>query len=288
MQYAEKVQAPYDFYGEFDTIKSKVSAGAYKSEYEFGFEVYRAYQRTHDGHFVYYPDSVTYLVNFGRTTPLVSISEDGKSVPKIYVYSDILAASYSKTTASRISPVTQIDGQDAVEYLLNWSEYGSLQDPDALWNNLFYSPAQVALGSSGSGVGIFAGAGRGRYIYPGDSTTLTFANGTSKTSENFASILQPFDGISNGEDLYTQYFAQPEDSYYNIFNFNPFDPSMSAAPSSTASSTASATAEAPASTAATSTPNPGYPSPVVINPSNENSGYFLDGKGWPFDFLQVE
>lgn len=280
-EYAAKVQAPYDFYASFDSIKSKVFSGSYKSEYEFGYAVYRAFQQTHDGHFVFIPDVIGGVFNFGRATPLVSVSKDGHSIPEIYAYSDVLAASYSKTAASRISPVTQIDGQDAITYLLNWSQYGSLQDKDALWNNLFYSPPQVALGSSGSGVGTFAGAGRGRWVYPDEYTTITFANGTMVKNENFATVLSSFAGINNGGDIYSTYFAQPEDSYYNIFNFNPYNTSQSAAPPTPTTAAASSAAQQPAAAAAVATtPRPGYPSPVVANPDNQNSGYFLEGAAY--------
>ena len=55
------------------------------------------------------------------------------------------------------SELVEIDGQDSTEYLLNWSQYGSLQDRDALWNNVFVELAQIQLGASGSGLGTFAG-----------------------------------------------------------------------------------------------------------------------------------
>jgi hypothetical protein len=88
--------------------------------------VYRAFQRTHDGHFVYYIDSVNLIFSFARTTPLVSVSTDGSSIPEVYVYADILASSFGNLTYTP-SPLAEIDGQDSTEFLLNWSEYGSLQ-----------------------------------------------------------------------------------------------------------------------------------------------------------------
>ena len=107
--------------------------------------------------------------------------------------------------------MTEIDGQNATEFLLNWSQYGSLQDRDALWNNLFYTLAQVSLGTSGTGTGTFSGGGRGARIYPGETTTLTFANGTTVTNENFARVLAPFDNITSGEDIYRLIFTPEEE-----------------------------------------------------------------------------
>jgi hypothetical protein len=46
------------------------------------------------------------------------------------VYADVLLATADNTFMP--SAITAIDGEDATAYLENWSQYGSLQDPDAL------------------------------------------------------------------------------------------------------------------------------------------------------------
>jgi hypothetical protein len=217
---------------------------------------------------VYYPDSVTAIFSWGRTTPLVSVSLDGESIPEVYAYADVLTASFGNATFTP-SPLVEIDGQNATEFLLNWSQYGSLQDRDALWNNLFYTLAQVALGSSGTGTGTFSGGGRGARIYPGESTTLTFANGTTVVNENFARVLAPFENITSGEDIYRQFFTIPDG-----------EPQFA---DEIALSTSTSTSEAPTSTATTSSsttavPMPGYPTPLVRSGGNANSGYFLSGE----------
>jgi len=142
--YAAHVQAPYDFYAQFDRIYASTKAGSYANEYAFGFDLYELFQKAHDGHFVYYPDSVTAVFSWGRQTPLVSVSPDGVAIPEVYVYADVLASSFNASFTP--SPITLINGQNSTEWLLNFSQYGSLQDPDALWNNMFYELAQVALG----------------------------------------------------------------------------------------------------------------------------------------------
>lgn len=182
----------------WDKVYSKAKAGDYSGEYEFGFELYRTMQRVHDGHFTYYPDSVTAIFSFARTTPLVSVSSDGMSIPEVYVYADVLAASKGNATF-KPSPLREINGQDSTQWLLEFAENGSLQDRDALWNNIMYIPAQVSLGAFGTGTGTFSGGGRGRWIYPGATTALTFANGTTVTNENYANVLQSFAGIQTGE-----------------------------------------------------------------------------------------
>jgi len=234
------------------------------------------YQYAHDGHFVYYPDSVTGIFSWGRTTPLVSVSVDGSSIPEVYVYADVLAASFDNATFTP-SPLVEIDGQNSTEFLLNWSQYGSLQDRDALWNNLFYTLAQVALGSSGTGTGTFSGGGRGNKIYPGPTTTLKFANGTTVTNTNFARVLQDFNGTTTGEQLYQNFFAVPAGEPQNAYEIALSTTSSSAAPTST---NATSTTSAATSSSPTSIPAPGYPSPFVRQASNQNSGYFLDGESY--------
>ena len=103
------------------------------------------------------------MFNWARPVPLVSISADGVQLPKPYVYADVLAESFSN--ASFIpSSITKINGQDALEFLEDWAQRGSLQDRDALYNNVFYELATVSLGPAGSGIGTFAGSGRGRWV----------------------------------------------------------------------------------------------------------------------------
>lgn len=103
------------------------------------------------------------MFNFARPVPLVSVSSDGQELPKPYVYSDVLAESLSHATF-KPSPICKINGQDAIAFLENWSQYGSLQDRDALYNNVFYELAPVSLGPVGTGIGTFAGSGRGKVV----------------------------------------------------------------------------------------------------------------------------
>lgn len=46
-EYAEKIQAPYDFWEEFERIYAKAKANGYPNEYQFGFELYRSFDRAH-------------------------------------------------------------------------------------------------------------------------------------------------------------------------------------------------------------------------------------------------
>ena len=245
-----------DVYANLDRLVSNAQSGTYANEYDFEFDLYELFQTTHDGHFRYTPNLVGAIFSYGRTIPLVSVSSDGQSLPEAYVYADIVAQSMNGSQASAIK---QIDDQDAASYLEDLSQFGSLQDPDALYNNVFYELAQISLGPTGTGTGIFGGGGRGAYIYPNATTKLTFANGTTSEYPNFARVRVDFTGIQSGQDLYNTYVAPP-------------------APSSTTSSSSSSSATA--APTSTSIPAPGYPSPVIRQDENLIGGYYLDTPGY--------
>ncbi|KAF2270811.1 hypothetical protein CC78DRAFT_563446 [Lojkania enalia] len=257
-EYVEKVQEAVDVWGGLASIKSKIEGEEYENEFEFGWALYRLLQTTHDGHFVYIPDVIGTVFNWARPVPLVSISEDGTELPKPYVYPDILASSLGNASFAP-SPIVAINGQDAQEYLENWSQYGSLQDRDALYNNVFYELAVISLGSSGSGMGTFTGGGRGRWVYPGPETELEFENGTTTTFTNYAKVLVPFDGITDGESLYKKWFTADKPSETEA---------VAASVSATATTSSTPTARA--------TPAPGYPPPVIREAHNLIGGYYLE------------
>ena len=118
--------------------------------------LYQLIQSAHDGHFTLVPDSVGSIFNFGRTVPLVSVSEDGQKLPAVFAYTDVLGSHFNNISYTP-SAVVAIDGEDVNTFLENWSQWGSLQDRDALYNNVFYELAQVSLND---GSGILVGHGR--------------------------------------------------------------------------------------------------------------------------------
>src|SRR2546429_8567605 len=110
---------------------------------------------------------------------------------------DIVRAQSNAT--SKPSAITLIDGQDVYQFLENLSQQGIFQDPDSLYNNLFYEKASIAIGQ---GVGVFGGGGRGRFIYPGPKTTIKYENGTTIEYTNYARVLGDFFGVDSGEAFY--------------------------------------------------------------------------------------
>ncbi|KAG9949365.1 hypothetical protein KCU85_g4440, partial [Aureobasidium melanogenum] len=279
-EYAEAVQPPYDFWATFNAIEMNVARGAYASEYDFGWDLYLATQEAHDGHFSFILDVVGIIFSFGRTTALVSVSEDGRDLPAIYVYADILAAQTGNSSFNP-SQVVLINGMAATNFLLDWAQYGGHQDKDALWNNLFYSPAQVSLGGSGTGTGTFAGNGRGRLVYPGPSTTLTFANGTNVTMENYARTHISFKNINSGADIYREYLIPKSPPHLNALEMLQRAEAKHKENKSNDIRVPYLNNPLPSHHRRhRGIDAPGYPPPVTRQRHNMNGGYFLEGPGF--------
>ncbi|MCJ1312728.1 hypothetical protein MMC25_006404 [Agyrium rufum] len=261
------LEPPFDIYATLATITKNLKSGVYKNEYDFCFALYQLFIGAKDGHFGYIPDMVGKVFNFYRDVALVSASVDGKSLPQIYVFDDVndyFNKSMDVTVPKPVA-VIKINGEDAFPFLDTLKQQGNLNDPDALYNQLFWNPAQIALGSQGTGQGSFQGGGSGRRYYRGPSTTLTFANGKTKTYPNYATVLMPLTGVTDGNSFY-QTFCQGEEPY-TVGGGK----TESSSPSKDA-----AEAAAPDLSYAT----PGYPVPVIRQSDNLIAGYYLKGKGY--------
>jgi hypothetical protein len=182
----------------------------------------------------------------------------------VFAFADVIGSQY-KNISYTPSPVVEIDGTDVTQWLENWSQLGSLQDRDALYNNVFYELAQISLITSGSATGTFTGGGRGRYVYPGDTTTLKFANGSEYTMQNYARAIVNLRGVTSGEELAEKWISYGAESA-----------------SATAQSVDTNTNQ-PISTAALNLaggPSPGYPPAVVAGPPGQINGFFIDAPGY--------
>ncbi|OAP63679.1 hypothetical protein AYL99_02906 [Fonsecaea erecta] len=221
-----------DFDGEFYTIKKKVEAGGYESEYDFQVDLTAFLTTARDGH-LSWNDDLTVLDDAGNTVPVTGYAP---------------------------SPVTSIDGVDVVTFLLTQSMVGSFQDPDALWNVLFPSLTQS-----------WAPAFQDPVYYPGPSTNITFANGTTFTYPNLAIVNADLDGIQTGEDAFSSFCSGAFET----------ETLAETATTTTASSAVSTTSQAPATTQAPpSSPTiPGYPYPVIKHSDGSVAGYYLNDTG---------
>jgi hypothetical protein len=178
------------------------------------------------------------------------------------VSDDVLLAS---ETSFVPSAVTKINGEDVYQYLEALSQLGQQQDPDSLYNNLMFSlPFAVA---SEGWQGYFGGSGRYGYEYPGNSTVLTFENGTSTEFVTTATLLASFSGVTDGESFYQKFCTGPS-------------PAVAASSASPTTNSSAPTATATFST----TPATGYPQPQIISSDEVVSGYFLHA---PYDDVAV-
>jgi hypothetical protein len=147
-----------------------------------------------------------------------------------------------------LSSVVSIDGIPVSDYLQVISLFGNYQDPDALYNTLFYSPAQ-AQAKSGDGY-----AGTLNPFGLKDSSSFIFSNDTStpKVFPNYAYVIGNFSNINSGSDLFTR----------SVLPYT----------TTTASTTAAAIKER-----SIPTMNPYPTNPIAQHPQGYMSGYFLNG-----------
>ncbi|KAI0145521.1 hypothetical protein GGR57DRAFT_479719 [Xylariaceae sp. FL1272] len=241
----------YDILAVIDEINANIEADEYANEYEWQQDLYtKLWGPGKDGHFVNYPDILTNALQWQRPFALVSISDSPSgAAPEIKLYSDIIS---SPETASVL---TEINGEDAETFLLNWvSKASGNQDVDAAYNSLFYEQAFVAELAS---TGYFQNGGRTRYIYPGDTTSFKFENGTFIELPNTAQLKGDWTGVVDGPSF-----------------FATFAPG---AASKVAATTTAATATPTATTLAAPT---GYPEPMIVSSDGILSGYYLEGEGF--------
>ncbi|PGH12568.1 hypothetical protein AJ79_04189 [Helicocarpus griseus UAMH5409] len=237
-----------DLVGELKKIREKVTKGEYGNEYELQAALSALARTTHDGHFGLQLDAASvFKFRRSRAGPLVSVSEDGKALPKIYSFYDLNATDAQFTP----SPIKKIDGKDAVEWLREKSLEGNTQDPDALYNDMFYSIPTEANGGFG---GFYTQTG----VYTGPSVTFTFENGTTTEYENRASFKFPFTEIEDGKDFYKKFCSEELGKGYKKR-----DDSMEAAP--VLEPRAGSKKRRP------------FPDAVVESKNGDVAGYFLDG-----------
>jgi hypothetical protein len=169
------------------------------------------------------------------------------------------------------SPISTVDGQDAAEYFTQYAMNAPLgyQDPDALYNALFY---EIAAENKGSGSSY-----RAPGTYTGPSVTVGFQNGTIYNYENAAITTSDFTGVDSGA------------AFYQVFCNATYKAAAAASASASAlqgkRNVAAATASGPASSSSAPVPtdyNPrqGYPSPIVQSSEGNVAGYFLNGTGY--------
>jgi hypothetical protein len=73
-----------DILGGLEEIRQNASSGVYTSQYSFDAAVTNLVLEAHDAHFVYVPALLS-TFRYYNNLPLISISVDGLSLPKVYI-----------------------------------------------------------------------------------------------------------------------------------------------------------------------------------------------------------
>ncbi|KAG4438886.1 hypothetical protein IFR05_005621 [Cadophora sp. M221] len=197
--------AALDVTQEVAKIRQKLQSDKYTNEYSYMLDIYKVVVSAHDALFDATPDILYGALTFARPKglALVSYSQDGCQLPKIYVRDDI--------KKPKTSAVTLINGVPAAKYIDQLVTASSgYPDRDAGYNSYFYSVANEA---SQDTLGEFQGFGPNALIYPGPTTTLVFENGTSLTYENQARVRDNFEGVTDGKTFYQRFCTGDQLNY---------------------------------------------------------------------------
>ncbi|KAM3079675.1 hypothetical protein ACMFMG_006088 [Clarireedia jacksonii] len=241
-----------DIFGGLTQMKDLLTSGQYANQWDFEKDLYSMINiLPHDFHVNLPMPLVSSVFIFTPLTgPLVSISSDGLSLPKVFFKRDL---DRSLLNAAFIpSAVTTVNGQDINTYLQRTAQtLSSYGDPDSTYNTLFFSlPFTVA--------GIYSTFEFGQIFgFDSDSNNYTFENGTTSSFDNVAIANIPFDGITSGAALFDVLNPTPPPDTPTSNTTTPF-------PSTTTSAQIIPT-----------TSLLGYPTPIVIHRSGYTSGYFL-------------
>ncbi|KAF2717178.1 hypothetical protein K431DRAFT_204161, partial [Polychaeton citri CBS 116435] len=185
-----------DIMAALDDVEDKLDGDYYSNEYDVQLDIFRIVSSGYDGHLVYIPD-IMRVFTFVRNISLVSISEDGVSLPDVYQFTDIAAL----INGDDVSPIARINGQDVEAFVNEQATMnGRYQDPDANYNSVFPNVPKMALQQSGT-TGVFTASD----FYQGDSTNITFQDGTTMADEASAVTSQDFSGIRNGQDFFDKF-----------------------------------------------------------------------------------
>ncbi|KAK0620429.1 hypothetical protein B0T14DRAFT_521409 [Immersiella caudata] len=238
---------PYNMFAALERIKEYLVADRYVNELEFQEDLYlNVFSAGHDGHLAFFPDALTRVFSWKRQRSLVSISDDGLSLPVIKLYEDMVSA---PDTASAVKLINGVDAATYIADTIFTATYN--QDPDAAYNTMFYSKTMAALTG---GNGFFSGGGRIRYLYQGPNTTFTFENGTVLTLENIATVHDDLTDVEDGSSFYAKFCG------------------IGAVENALASTSRTVNSEAGASIY-------GYPESIIASSGNIVTGYYLDGEG---------
>ncbi|KAF2263646.1 hypothetical protein CC78DRAFT_518116 [Lojkania enalia] len=251
-----------DVLDEIARVKQDLQDDKYNDEYTLMFDLSMAIQKSYDFHFSFAADILNVFFfrrgNIGGGLldefALVSVSEDGKALPKLYNYYDIMVAA---DEGWKPSPITEINDTPAEEYVQKWSETFPYHEDHARYNRLFPNQASNAMGSRAN---LFGRSG----IPDGNYTVVRHANGTVNEFLNNAIVpMDAFDGVTDGDSFFFRFCNQiPQQSNSKRSLRSPRSP-----PTQVKRQVSEPTAT-------------GYPTPKYLHSEAVIGGYYLDGQGY--------
>ncbi|KAF8862096.1 hypothetical protein BDZ45DRAFT_224480 [Acephala macrosclerotiorum] len=280
-------QPGVDLLGGLATLKQGIEDAIFPNQYEFEAALQTLLYAAHDGH-VLLSAGILSAFMFSSPQDVVSLSLDGVQLPQVYLVKDLADSNFS--TAYQPSPISTINGVDAVTYLTTFAGKNSIGmlEPHGDWNQLMRSAAQDIQGYSNT----FDFA----TFYPGDTITFKLENGTTLSDYFLATYFDPGNTgpLQTGGDFYNYFVLGLLPASYdedlidnNSINETAIEDQAYSAAAATSTSPPSSASAAP-TTATSSVPtceswsNLAYPDCADVSEENLGlgggfvSGYFLN------------
>jgi hypothetical protein len=270
-------QPSVDLFERLNQLQQDVDNSAFSNQYAFEATLQNLIYSTHDAHLELVAgvlSAFTFVSPYG----IISVSTDGKELPKVYITGDLIE-SQSGDFGWEASAISLIDSQSTAEYLAQFAALNAIGglEPHADWNQLMSSPALDIQNS----FSIFEGY---TTFYPGDNITFTLENGTVLTEPWLAIYNSPGDTgpLSTGGDFYNFFVLGLYPASYNPDDTTESDSAASSSepPTATSTSDASSVSTPTATPTPTGWDHPAYPKTAdVVQPNlgvgGVVTGYFL-------------
>ncbi|KAF2004966.1 hypothetical protein P154DRAFT_425601 [Amniculicola lignicola CBS 123094] len=188
---------------DLDKIKEKLSE--YESEYDVQLAIQDITIKSGNFHWTWTPD-ILQVFAFERAVGIASISEDGKSPPKIYTSVD--ASKLAKGDKEGVSEIEQVNGEDVHLFLQKVASFNTFQDCDGRMNEVFYHGDTSSRGSF-----------RQQKRFDGGSTELKFANGKIDKQDNTAATSQDWAGVKDGKSFFDTFCKGDLAKFANLDDF---------------------------------------------------------------------
>ena len=191
-------QPSIDLFEELGQFQQDIDHGVFQNQYAFEAPLQNVIFATHDSHLELVA-GVLAAFTFASPYDIVSVSSDGKELPKVYVTNDLIESQGSES-GWQASAVSSINGQDTAEYLAQFAALNAQGQAEhhSEWNQLMSSPA-LDIQNYNS---IFKGY---TTFYPREDITITFENGSVIGPDPWLAIYNhPGDTgpLSTGGDFY--------------------------------------------------------------------------------------